>query len=88
MVILEGRMWHIHTVMINSDFLKNRMNYLENFYWFKIQYLSVQQFLSPKYSQVKLWWGVVFFTNIIFSIRTISIFIISIPEKLVRFYHQ
>ena len=87
MVILEGRMWHIHTVMINSDFLQNRMNYLEKFYWFKIQYLSVQQFLSPKYSQVKLWWGVVFFTNIIFSIRTISILIIFIPEKLVRFYH-
>ena len=88
MVILEGRMWHIHTVMINSDFLQNRMNHLEKKYWFKIQYLSVQQFLSPKYSQVKLWWGVVFFTNIIFSIRTISILIIFIPEKLVRFYHQ
>ena len=78
-------MAHSHCGDKFSKFYKTKSIILEVFNWFKIQYLLFQQLLYPKDNQVKLWWGVLFFTNVIYSI---SILIIFIPGKLLRFYHQ
>ena len=55
-----------HDCLDFIKFYKTNWIILEAFYWFNIQYLSVQQLLYPKYIQVKLWWGVVLSINIIY----------------------